>query len=180
MTGLRHSLANPRQIGSPQCSVYCSSCFRSEEEKRQAACRLEEWKEEKRRKRELEEEWRLAEEAQRRTRAKVKCVSCVFLAQCWRVWRWLLLFDVSLQRCFCQEERRRQLEVNLTLEERRRLRKEQEEEQRQKMREEEKKEMEERRRVAARGIKRFKERVRVGDAGTDPHAKLPVKMTTGR
>lgn len=59
----------------------------------------------------------------------------------------------------CQEERRRQLEVKLTIEEQLRLRREEEEEERRRRREEEQKEMEERRKAAAKGIKRFNERV---------------------
>lgn len=58
-----------------------------------------------------------------------------------------------------QEERRRQLEVKLTIEEQLRLRREEEEEQRRKRREEEQRVMDERRKEAAKGIKRFNERV---------------------
>lgn len=60
-----------------------------------------------------------------------------------------------------QEERRRQLEVKLTIEEQLRLRREEEEEQERKRREEEQREMERRRKEAAKGIKRFNERVRI-------------------
>uniref|UniRef100_A0A3B4YWA7 Coiled-coil domain containing 112 n=1 Tax=Seriola lalandi dorsalis TaxID=1841481 RepID=A0A3B4YWA7_SERLL len=59
-----------------------------------------------------------------------------------------------------QEERRRQLEVKLTIEEQLRLRREEEEEQGKRRREEEQREMDERRREAAKGIKHFNERVR--------------------
>lgn len=58
-----------------------------------------------------------------------------------------------------QEERRRQLEVKLTVEEQLRLRREEEEEQARRKREEEQREMDERRKEAAKGIKRFNERV---------------------
>lgn len=61
----------------------------------------------------------------------------------------------------CQEERRRQLEVKLTIEEQLRLRREEEEEQERRKREEEQRDMEERRKEAAKGIKRFNERVRI-------------------
>lgn len=61
--------------------------------------------------------------------------------------------------CFCQDDRRRQLEVKFSIEEQLRLRREEEEEQRRRKREEDKKEMEERRRLAAKGIKQFNERV---------------------
>lgn len=48
--------------------------------KREATHRLEEWREERRRNKELEEEQRLAEEVQKRRQAKVTCVvTCVFL-----------------------------------------------------------------------------------------------------
>lgn len=60
-----------------------------------------------------------------------------------------------------QEERRRQLEVKLTVEEQLRLRREEEEEQGRRRREEEQREMDERRREAAKGIKRFNKRVRI-------------------
>lgn len=97
-----------------------------------------------------------------------------------QVWRWLLLFDVPIEWCFCQEERHRQLGVKFTIEAQRRLRREEEEEQRQRKREEEKKEMEQRRRVAAKGIKHFKERVRISDPGNDPHAKLLINEIIDR
>lgn len=58
-----------------------------------------------------------------------------------------------------QEARRRQLEVKLTIEEQLRLRREEEEEQGRRRREEEQREMDERRKEAAKGIKRFNERV---------------------
>lgn len=52
--------------------VWCIlSCFRNEEEKREAARQLEEWREEKRKTEEREEEQRLAEEIQKRRWAKV-------------------------------------------------------------------------------------------------------------
>lgn len=51
------------------CSI--RFCFRTEEEKREAARRLEEWREEKRRNEEREKEQRLCEEIQRRRREKV-------------------------------------------------------------------------------------------------------------
>ncbi len=60
-----------------------------------------------------------------------------------------------------QEERRRQLEVKLTVEEQLRLRREEEEELGRRKREEEQRELDERRREAAEGIKRFNERVRI-------------------
>lgn len=50
---------------------YVLFCFRTEEEKTEAARRLEEWKEEKRRIKEQEEKQRLAEEIQKRRQAKV-------------------------------------------------------------------------------------------------------------
>lgn len=59
-----------------------------------------------------------------------------------------------------QEERRRQLEVKLAVEEQLRLKREEEEEQGRRRREEEQREMDERRREAVKGIKRFTERVR--------------------
>uniref|UniRef100_A0A3Q3BGS3 Coiled-coil domain containing 112 n=1 Tax=Kryptolebias marmoratus TaxID=37003 RepID=A0A3Q3BGS3_KRYMA len=58
------------------------------------------------------------------------------------------------------EERRRQLEVKLALEEHLRLKREEEEEQRRNRREEEQREMEERQREAAKSIKCFSERVK--------------------
>lgn len=58
-----------------------------------------------------------------------------------------------------QEERRRQLELKLTVEEHQRLRREEEEEKGRSRREEEQRELEERRKEAARGIKGFNERV---------------------
>lgn len=58
-----------------------------------------------------------------------------------------------------QEERRRQLEVKLTVEEQLRLRREQEEEEGRRKREEEQREMEERRKEATQAIRHFKERV---------------------
>uniref|UniRef100_A0A8C9XW43 Coiled-coil domain containing 112 n=1 Tax=Sander lucioperca TaxID=283035 RepID=A0A8C9XW43_SANLU len=58
------------------------------------------------------------------------------------------------------EERRRQLEVKLTVEEQLRLKREEEEEQGRRRRAEEQREMDERRREAVKGIKRFTERVR--------------------
>lgn len=61
----------------------------------------------------------------------------------------------------CQEERRRQLEVKLTIEEQLRLRREEEEGQERRRREEGQREMEERRKEAAKGIRRFNERVRI-------------------
>uniref|UniRef100_A0A3Q3ERM8 Coiled-coil domain containing 112 n=1 Tax=Labrus bergylta TaxID=56723 RepID=A0A3Q3ERM8_9LABR len=57
------------------------------------------------------------------------------------------------------EERRRQLEVKLTIEEQLRLRREDEQEQERRRREEEQREMDERRKAATKGIKRFNERV---------------------
>lgn len=69
-----------------------------------------------------------------------------------------------------QEERRRQLEVKLIVEEQLRLRSEQEEEERRKRTEEEQREMEERRKEAAQGIKRFNERVQI----TEGHQRLFV------
>lgn len=62
---------------------------------------------------------------------------------------------------YFQEDRRRQLEVKFTIEEQLRFRREEAEEQMRRKREVEQKEMEERRKVAAKGIKRFSERVRI-------------------
>lgn len=58
-----------------------------------------------------------------------------------------------------QEERRRQLEVKLSIEEQLRLKREEEEEQEWKRQEEEHREIDERRREAAKHIKRFTKRV---------------------
>lgn len=73
-----------------------------------------------------------------------------------------------------QEERRRQLEVKLTLEEQLRLRKEEEEEQERRRREEEQREANERRREAARGIKRLNERVQSLTITATPRNTRPV------
>lgn len=133
------------------------------------ARRLEEWREERRRKKELHEEWRLTEEIRKRRQAKVQCVVtyCVFLVTCWCRYgdagcclQLQHLTYPSMKR-FCQEERSRQLGVKFTIEERRRFKRKEEEEQSRKTTEEEKKEMEERRRAAAKGIKLFNERVRI-------------------
>lgn len=69
------------------CSVLF--CFRTEEERREAARRLEEWKEEKRRVEEHEEERRLAEEIQKRRQAKV--LMCMYA---WKVILLLWLFII--------------------------------------------------------------------------------------
>uniref|UniRef100_A0A3B4AZE6 Uncharacterized protein n=1 Tax=Periophthalmus magnuspinnatus TaxID=409849 RepID=A0A3B4AZE6_9GOBI len=65
------------------------------------------------------------------------------------------------------EERRRQLEVKLIIEEQLRLKREEEEKEQRRQREEETREMEERRREATRGIKKFNERVE-GHVSRDP------------
>lgn len=57
------------------CSILF--CFRTEEEKGEAARRLEEWREEKRRNKEQEEEQRLVEEIQRKRWEKVLLLVCV-------------------------------------------------------------------------------------------------------
>lgn len=61
--------------------------------------------------------------------------------------------------CVYKEERRRQLEVKLIIEEQLRLRRAEEKEQEKGRREEELREMEEKKREAAKSIKRFNERV---------------------
>lgn len=59
------------------CSVLF--CFRTEEERREAARQLEEWREEKRRNEEQEEAQGLAEEIQKRRQAKVLLCMCVYV-----------------------------------------------------------------------------------------------------
>lgn len=126
--------------------------FRIEEEKRERAHRLDEWREKKRRKDKEEEEQRVADEIMKRRLAKVSTVDTC-------EWQFKYLINYIIPLIFYQEECRRQVEVKLIIEQQLRLKREEEAEQESWRREEEQREMDKRRREATKGIKLLTERV---------------------
>ncbi|XP_024909094.1 coiled-coil domain-containing protein 112 isoform X2 [Cynoglossus semilaevis] len=124
---------------------------RIEEEKRERAHRLDEWREKKRRKDKEEEEQRVADEIMKRRLAKVSTVDTC-------EWQFKYLINYIIPLIFYQEECRRQVEVKLIIEQQLRLKREEEAEQESWRREEEQREMDKRRREATKGIKLLTER----------------------